>query len=210
MSTDPAPKVYIPGEERLNVWTHAFGMLLALAGMVLLLCKSQTATAAVAGAIYGISMCILFAGSTLYHAAREPGRRAALRLVDHSAIYFLIAGTYTPLMLLGTPGLGGYIVLGVVWTIGIAGVTFELLRYKPFKGFSILLYIIAGWACMAIFPTLYKALQGMPFIYLLAGGIAYTGGVPFYVKRIDYFHAIWHVFVLAGAFFHYLAIYSLF
>ena len=199
MTSAPAPKVYIPGEERLNILTHALGAAAALAAAAWLTAIAKDGLQTAAGLLYGASLCILFGGSALYHAAKEPERRAKLRLLDHSAIYFLIAGTYTPLMLVAVPGKWGYAVLGFVWAVCLTGVVCELLRFKPFKGFSIVLYILAGWACAAILPQLVSALGRVPFLFLLAGGIAYTAGIPFYVIRKDYFHAVWHFFVLAGA-----------
>jgi len=199
MASDPAPKVYIPGEERLNVLTHALGAAASLAAAAWLTAVAENAIQTAAGLLYGASLCILFGGSALYHAAKEPGRRAKLRLLDHSAIYFLIAGTYTPLMLVAVPGKWGYSVLGFVWAVSLTGVICELLHFKPFRGFSIVLYILAGWACAAILPQLVSALGRTAFLFLLAGGIAYTAGVPFYVIRKNYFHAVWHFFVLAGA-----------
>jgi len=210
MAHDPSPKVYIPAEERLNVLTHAAGAAVSVAATVLLVLISTTEVQMAAGLIYGISLCILFAGSALYHAAKQPERRAKLRLLDHSAIYFLIAGTYTPLMLVAVPGTWGYAVLGFVWAVGITGVACELLRCKPFRGFSILLYILAGWACMAILPSLVASLGTAAFWFLLGGGIAYTAGVPFYVIRRDYFHAVWHFFVLAGAVLQFVCVYMVY
>lgn len=197
--SDPLPKIYIPAEERLNVWTHALGVLLAVGGGIDLLLKSRNGIMASASLLYAASILVLFGASALYHAAKDPERRAKLRLLDHSAIYLLIAGTYTPLMLGALAELQGYLVLGAVWGLGIIGVTLELLKKKPFKGFSIILYVLMGWACAVIMPALIDAMGAVPFRFLLWGGIAYTAGVPFYIMRKNFCHALWHVFVLAGA-----------
>lgn len=203
---DPVAKIYIPGEERLNVWSHALGTAISVAMTVLLLVFSKDAVQIAGAVIYGASLCILFCGSTLYHAAKDPVRRAKLRQLDHAAIYFLIAGTYTPLMLVGLPDVRGISVMAAVWLLGIVGLTLELLKVKPFKGFSIIIYVLMGWACAVIMPDLIEKLPGDSFAYLLAGGIAYTVGVPFYILRKNYSHALWHIFVLAGAILQFVAI----
>ncbi len=205
------PKIYIPGEERLNVWSHRLGAALALlaGGWILF----RLASAPVSGiaffavAVYLISLFIMFAGSASYHFAKEPAERAKLRILDHAAIYLLIAGTYTPLMLLVLPNFSGCCVLAAVWGLAATGMTLEFLKVKPFKGFSILLYILMGWACMAVLSDLTAAMTAQAFRYLLWGGIAYTAGVPFYVCRKHYCHALWHIFVLAGAALHFIAIF---
>lgn len=204
--SESAAKIYVPGEERLNVWSHALGTLFALVMTVTLLAFSTTVFKIAGAVIYGVSLCVLFCGSTLYHAAKEPVKRAKLRQLDHAAIYFLIAGTYTPLMLVGLPDVWGLSVMAAVWLLGITGVTLELLKIKPFKGFSIIIYILMGWACAVIMPDLIHKLPGNSFACLLAGGIAYTAGVPFYILRKDYSHALWHVFVLVGAVLQFMAI----
>ncbi len=204
----PLPsKNYSRREEQLNVISHAAGVLLSLAGTVILLFCSATLNGVVSSLIYGFSLCVLFAGSALYHHASDPRRRAALRLLDHSAIYFLIAGTYTPLMLRPGYSAGEIAVLCIVWGLAVIGVTLELLQIKPFKGFSILLYILMGWACMAVLPRMLETLPEGGFTMLLAGGVAYTIGVPFYILRKEFSHALWHVFVLAGAILQYGCIY---
>lgn len=202
-----SPKNYSHREERLNVISHAAGVLLSLAGTLLLLFHSETLTGVTSSLIYGVSLCVLFAGSALYHHASDSRKRAALRLLDHSAIYFLIAGTYTPLMLRPGYTAGEIAVLCIVWGLAVIGVTLELLQIKPFKGFSILLYILMGWACMAVLPRMLENLPEGGFAMLLAGGIAYTLGVPFYVLRKEFSHALWHFFVLAGAILQYGCIY---
>lgn len=202
-----SPKIYSPAEERLNVISHIAGVVLSLTGTLVLLLRAATWSGILASLIYGVSLCVLFSGSSLYHHATDPAKRAALRLLDHSAIYFLIAGTYTPLMLRPGHSTGEIVVLIVVWGLAVIGVTLELLRIKPFKGFTILLYVLMGWACMAVLPRMLETLPDGGFTMLLAGGIAYTAGVPFYVARKEFSHALWHIFVLAGAILQYCCIY---
>lgn len=203
----PQPKIYSRREELLNVYSHAAGALLSLAAMILLLWNAERLYEVISAALYALSLCILFTGSALYHGAKDPVKRANLRLLDHSAIYFLIAGTYTPLMLCMQPSTAEIMVLSFVWILAITGITLELLRIKPFKGFSILLYILMGWACIAVIPQMLKKLGEQEFYLLFAGGTAYTVGVPFYVMRKEFCHALWHIFVIAGAVLQFLCIY---
>lgn len=197
-------KNYVPDEERLNVWTHAAGGLAALAGTAMLAAKcAGTPRLLFASIVYGISLFCMFAGSTAYHAAHGEFR-AKLRVFDHSAIYLLIAGTYTPLILGVLPdGWSGRAVLAAVWGIGAAGIVCEIAHCKPFRGFSVVLYLAAGWLCMMVLPQLTAGMSRDAFALLLGGGIAYTAGVPFYLTRKNYSHAVWHFFVLAGAVLHF-------
>lgn len=204
------PKIYSPREELLNVISHAAGVLLALAGTSLLLSHAAGMRDVFAGLVYGLSLIILFSGSALYHGARIPEKRERLRLLDHSAIYFLIAGTYTPLMLCIQHGTAEIVVLIAVWSLALIGVSLELLKIKPFKGFTIILYTLMGWACLAVLPQLIQKLPDNAFSVLLAGGIAYTLGIPFYIMRKEFCHAVWHFFVLAGAVLHFSCIYLVF
>ncbi len=208
MSSSPA-KIYSPGEERLNVYTHRLGaaaVLLAGAGLTGIAALRGSEINFIAVAVYVVSLFAMFAGSASYHYAKDPAERAKLRVLDHAAIYLLIAGTYTPLMLLMLPNWHGYSVLATVWALALAGITLEILKIKPFKGFSILLYVLMGWACMAVLPQLTASMSAYEFSFLLWGGIAYTAGVPFYICRKNYCHALWHVFVLAGAALHFISI----
>lgn len=208
-SAAPTQKIYSPREEALNVLSHAAGVVLSIAGTILLLARANDFTTGFSVIVYGLSLCVLFAGSTLYHRAKEPQKRAKLRLLDHSAIYFLIAGTYTPLMLCTQHGTAEIVVLIVVWSLALIGVTLELLQIKPFKGFTILLYALMGWACLAVIRQLIANLPSSGFNMLLWGGIAYTVGIPFYVMRKEFCHALWHIFVITGAVLQFLCIYLL-
>lgn len=205
-----SPKIYSPREEKLNVVSHAAGIILSIIGLVLLLLRAADTLEVFASLIYGLSLMTLFSGSTFYHAAKDPVKREKLRLLDHSAIYFLIAGTYTPLMLCIAHGKAEIVVLVIVWSLALIGVVLEMLRLKPFKGFTIILYALMGWACLAVMPQLIRNLPSTAFMCLLAGGIAYTVGIPFYIMRKEFCHALWHFFVIAGAVLHFLCIYLVF
>jgi len=202
------PKIYAPQEEKLNVMTHMAGVICALPALAGLLYYAAGPLQWITCILYILSMTVMFWGSSMYHAEKDPARRARLRKFDHSSIYFLIAGTYTPLMLLCVPGLPGFIVLAAVWLIAAVGISFEVFGIKPFRGFSLILYLIAGWLCIAVMHTLIRNMPTVGLIFLAAGGVAYTSGVVFYVNRRMYSHAIWHVFVIGGVVFHYFAVLS--
>lgn len=204
-------KHYPPSEEIANILSHGAGILFSVLGTALLCAHSGASFRAWAGAlIYGISLGVMFTASALYHGSKNPARRGKFRKFDHSAIYLLIAGTYTPLMLLAVRGSSGMTVLTAVWMIALTGIPLEFAGIKPFRGFSILLYLSAGWLCIAILPALIRGLPDGGFYPLLAGGIAYTAGVPFYLSKRAFAHACWHIFVLAGAVLHFLAVLTLY
>ncbi len=190
--------------------SHAGGVFLSAIGTVLLLIHANGTLEIFASLVYGLSLTVLFSGSALYHGAKDPEKRKKLRLLDHSAIYLLIAGTYTPLMLCIRHSTAEIAVLIAVWCLALIGVALELLCIKPFKGFAIILYTLMGWACLAVMPQLIRNLPSDAFTVLLAGGIAYTIGIPFYIMRKDFCHALWHFFVLAGAVLHFLCVYLIF
>ncbi len=193
-------KTYDPAEEKWNIGTHLAGCLLVPFFLAVLLYFCRTGIQYFACTLYCLSLFAMYLGSTLYHAsANHPARRLILRRFDHAAIYFLISGSYTPLMLLCVGGTAGTVILGISWFIAVTGMTLELLAVKPFKGFSLILYLISGWLCMAVIGDLYRGLSAAGLILLVAGGIVYTAGVAFYVSRKRFAHAVWHFFVMAGA-----------
>jgi hemolysin III len=193
---------YTVAEEWANGLTHGLGLLLALAGLVVLV-----VTASRRGAVFGASLVLLYSSSTLYHSLRAPRAKALLRAVDHSAIFLLIAGTYTPFTLVTLHGAWGFALFGVVWTLAVAGITLRLaLRRRPTVLF-LALYLSMGWCVVVAARPLVAVIGPAGAALLLAGGLAYTVGVPFYVwRRLPYHHAVWHVFVLAGSAFHYAAV----
>lgn len=202
-------KTYQPREERWNIYTHAFGVILMPVCFGVLLYYAHGGKQIFACALYIVSLTAMYLGSSLYHAAKEPCRRLMLRRVDHAMIYFLISGTYTPLMLLAVGGKAGMTVLSVSWAIALTGMTLELAAIKPFKGFSLMMYLISGWLCVSVFGRLMEAMPRAGMIFLFAGGVVYTAGVIFYVSRRFGAHALWHIFVLVGALLHYCAVLTL-
>ena len=201
-------KTYERREEVWNIATHLTGVLLAPSALAVLLAAAKGRMAVWACVLYIFSLFCLYLMSVLYHASADPGRRKIFRRLDHAAIYFLIGGTYTPLMLLCVGGTAGITVLVLVWLIAAVGIVLEAFAVKPFKGFSLLMYLAAGWLCLSVIRSLYAGLTAAGLFLLVAGGVIYSAGIIFYVRRRVYAHAVWHVFVLAGSALHYGAILS--
>jgi hemolysin III len=199
-------------EEVANTITHGIGLLLSVVGFVVLLVLAAlrgTAWHIVACSIYGATLICLYTASTLYHAAISPRVKRALRIFDHSAIYLLIAGTYTPFLLVSLRGPWGWSLFGVIWGLALAGVLFKFWFVERFVILSTAVYIAMGWLVVIAAKPVITHVPFTALIWLLAGGLAYTGGVIFFAaKRIPYSHAIWHLFVLAGSICHYFAVLS--
>ena len=200
---------YTAREELANTLTHGTGILASVAATVVLVGLAvEAGTVAVVGAsIFGGSLILLYTASTLYHATRTPTTKTRLKVLDHCAIYVLIAGTYTPFTLVGLRGAWGWSLLGVIWGLAAAGVVFKLFWTGRFPKVSTALYIAMGWLIViAAVPTV-RALSPHTLAWLFGGGVAYTSGTFFYHnRRIPYAHAIWHVFVLAGSVSHAIAV----
>jgi len=197
-------------EETLNCLTHGLGVVLASAGLaVLAVVASRNGTVAtVVGCVaFGVTLVFLYAASTLYHAVPHPRAKAGLRALDHSAIFLLIAGTYTPFTLVSLRGPWGWSLFGVVWGIAVTGIALRLaLRRRPTALF-VALYLAMGWCVVVAAKPLLAAVAPGGIALLAAGGLAYSGGVAFYLwRRLPYHHAIWHTFVLVGSAFHYAAV----
>lgn len=198
---------YSLNEEIANAVSHGLGALLSVAGLTLLLSYaivSQDATRIASFAIYGTSLVVLFVSSTLYHALVAEKAKKLFKLLDHCAIYLLIAGTYTPLMLITLQGALGYTLLAIVWAIAIGGIIFKISCGHKYKVISLITYIGMGLISLTIIHRLYQELSGGGLALLAAGGAVYLLGVIFYVQRkIPFNHAIWHLFVLGGAACHF-------
>ncbi len=202
---------YCVTEELANSVTHGIGVLAGLVAMVAMIVKGSThlnTTEMFGIGIYGLSIVLLFLASTLYHSSKSQLWRKRFKMADHCAIYTLIAGTYTPLMLISLDGEQANIVLAAIWILALGGIIFKTLFIGRFKAFSVILYLVMGWLCVTVMNDLIKGMTDLGFNLLLAGGAFYSIGVIFYInKRIPYNHAIWHLFVLAGALSHFLCIY---
>ena len=204
-------KYYTKSEERLNVISHAIGLFLSVIGLILLIVKAgQLSLMAlkVSYWIFGSSIILLYAASTLYHSVRERKLRYRLNILDHVSIYILIAGTYTPFSLVTLQGSVGWIIFGVVWALAIIGVILKLFFTGRFETLSTIMYVAMGWIIVFAVKPLIDNLSQDGLIWLFTGGISYTiGAVIFSIDRLKYNHAIFHVFVLFGTFCHFLAIY---
>lgn len=202
---------YSPREEWANRLSHGLGLLLGGLGLVLLLHKGwdQGPRVLLSYGVYGASLVLLYLASTLYHSVSSVAGRRWSKLFDHCAIYLLIAGTYTPFLLvaLDTPLAQGLMV--VIWGLALAGVVFKLIFINRFKKVSLFTYLMLGWLSLVVIYQLYLHLDGTGLLLLGLGGLIYSLGVIFYVaKRIPYNHAIWHLFVLGGSLCHFMAIYG--
>lgn len=201
---------YTRAEEIANSLTHGIGAVLAIAGLAVL-----TAFAAVYGngwhivssAVFGAALILLYLASTLYHAVHHPRIKPILRILDHSAILVLIAGTYTPITLVSLRGPWGWSLFAVIWGLALAGIVMETTRLRRFRAVLIGLYVVMGWSVVAAVKPMLANVEPGGLWLLLAGGLAYTGGIGFYLwRRLPYNHAIWHLFVLAGSILHYFAV----
>ena len=201
---------YSAGEEIAHSVTHGIGLLLSVIGLATLVVYASLygdAWHIVSSSIYGATLIALYSASTLYHAITTPDIKKVLQKIDHAAIFLLIAGTYTPFTLVNLRGGWGWTLFGMVWSIAIAGMIFELTVKRRYKGISIALYLGLGWLIMiAIGPVIDSVATG-GLVLLLAGGLCYSLGVIFYAwKTLLYHHAIWHLFVLAGSALHFFAV----
>ena len=198
-----------PGE-RFNGLTHLTGAFLALAGAVVLIVIGSLKAdpwKIVSFSIYGATLFFLYLSSTLYHSTRGRAKEICRKL-DHSAIYLLIAGSYTPFALVTLNGPWGWSLFGVVWGLAVLGIVQELWLARGARKLSLAIYLLMGWVSLAAVVPLVQALSWSGFAWLAAGGVVYTAGVVFYLfdDRFRHFHGIWHLFVLAGSAIHYVAI----
>lgn len=211
MKTEPSPGYYPPYEEKLNVISHGFGFVLSILGLVLLILRAADfgdSLLLVSFSIFGASMILLYAASTFYHSATNKKLRYRLNILDHASIYILIAGTYTPFALVTIQGVAGWSIFGVVWTMALIGVILKLFYTGRYNTLSTVMYVVMGWIIVFAIKPLIENLDFAGLLWLFAGGISYTlGAVIFSFDRIKYNHAIFHLFVLAGTFFHFIAIY---
>ena len=206
------PSTHYPRSEELaNRLTHGMGAVLGVAGLVLMVVASARhgdAWHVVSTAIFGTTLVLLYTASTLYHSFSEERMQALLQKIDHAAIFLLIAGTYTPFVLVTLRGPWGWSLFGVVWGLAVVGVTLKFWFAGRFRVASTLIYIAMGWIVLIAIKPLMAALPAGGLHLLVAGGLSYTGGVVFYLwKGLPYHHAIWHLFVLGGSVCHWAAVF---
>ncbi len=201
---------YTPHEEIANSITHGIGVLLSIAGLAVLVTFASSRGDIwhiVSCSIYGVTLILLYAASTLYHSIPITRIKGLLRTLDHSAIYLLIAGTYTPFMLVNLRGPWGWSLFGTIWAIALLGIILKTTTFGRLPGISLGFYLVMGWIVVIAIKPLITNLDRGGLELLVLGGLAYTGGVIFYLwEKLPYSHAIWHLFVLAGSAFHFFAI----
>ncbi len=202
---------YPPVEERINIGSHALGVLLAIAATVWMVIRAARfggVWEVVSVSIFGVSLIVLYLVSTLYHSTRDDRLRRRMRVADHATIYLLIAGTYTPFTLLVLQGVVGWVVFGVSWSMAFAGVVLKLFYTGRFEKLSTFMYVFMGWLIVFAIDPLVENLSPQGLQWLLAGGISYTVGAVLYaIRQIPYNHAMFHVFVLGGSACHVVAVY---
>ena len=198
-------------EEWLNSATHGIGALLSILGTLVLIVAAirlDDAWKIVGFSVFGSSLILLYTASALYHGARSPGRKRVFKTLDHCAIFLLIAGTYTPFLLVNLRGATGWALFAVIWSLAITGVVLKLIYNNRFKLARVGIYIGMGWLILFAASDLAANLSERALYLLVAGGLAYTVGVVFYLAdRLPYMHAIWHLFVIGGSALHFSAVY---
>jgi hemolysin III len=206
------PVNYPPLEEKWNVITHGIGLLFSFIAFFLLLIKASyfhKLSYRISLIIYGLSLIMLYAASTFYHAAKNPEKRKNLNIFDHASIYVLIAGSYTPFSLITLEGKTGYWLCGIIWSLALAGIILKLYYTGKFDKLSTLIYVFMGWLVLFAFKPLVENLNKEGLYWLISGGIFYTIGAFFYsFSNIKFNHAIFHVWVLAGSIAQFIAIYK--
>ncbi|PKN33592.1 MAG: hemolysin D [Deltaproteobacteria bacterium HGW-Deltaproteobacteria-19] len=197
-------------EEFFNSLTHGAGVLLSvacLAVMVIFASLHGNARHVVGCSVFGVSLVLLYTASTLYHSAHSPRLKHIFKTMDHACIYLLIAGTYTPFMLVTLQGRWGWSLLGIVWGIALLGIVFKIFFVYRFRTAATVAYILMGWLAVVAIKPLLANLSAAGLAWLVAGGLSYTVGAVFYLmKRLPYSHAIWHIFVLGGSLCHFFAV----
>ncbi len=201
---------YTLGEEIANSITHGIGAALSIAALVLLVAfasQHRDAWQIVSFSIYGVSLIALYLSSTLYHAFTNEKAKHFFRIMDHSCIFLLIAGTYTPPTLIAMRGSWGWTIFTLIWVMAVGGLIFETINIGKYKFISVSIYMAMGWLAIIAFKPMLATLPPGMFKWFLIGGLFYTSGIIFYIwKKVPYNHAIWHMFVLGGSITHFFAI----
>ena len=205
-----SPLDYDPQEELINAYSHGLGAVLAFIAAIFLIVKGYGLPLGqwISLWVYGLSLVLLLSSSMLYHFAQDERKRYWYKKMDHTAIYYLIAGTYTPFLSIAIPTAKAHHLLIALWVIALIGTLFKLVFIHLFQKVSLAAYLVMGWLAVLVMDDMQRYLSKDAIQLLIAGGLAYTVGTLFYaLKNVRYTHAIWHVFVLLGAGLHFLAIY---
>jgi hemolysin III len=197
-------------EEIGNASTHALGALLSIVAITLLIlfaAHQEDTLKLVSGIVFGCTLLLMYVSSTVYHSMTNPKAKHLFRILDHASIYLLIAGSYTPFMLVTLKGSWGWTMFTIIWSLALAGVLFKLFFVHKFELLSTVIYLLMGWMALIVLKPLYQVLPLAGLEYIVAGGLCYTVGVIFYVwERLNFSHMLWHLFVLAGSICHFLAV----
>ena len=211
MNSKAKVKYYSAAEENINIRSHALGFVLSVIALILLVIRAVQygdSLHIISFSIFGISLVTLYAASTCYHSTSDPELRTRLRILDHSSIYVLIAGSYTPFALITLSGSTGWIIFSTAWGMAIIGITLKIFFTGKFKLVSTLMYVFMGWIIIFAIKPLINSLSSDGLLWLVIGGISYTTGAILYsIKKIKFNHAIFHIFVLLGSFSHFISIY---
>ncbi len=211
MSETDEAKFYSLQEERINILSHALGLVLSIVAVALLVayaCRHGNLMHVLSFGVFGASLIILYASSTLYHSTTDPKRRVRFRILDHAAIYVLIAGTYTPIMLVILGGSLGWLMFSISWGLALTGIVLKLFFTGKYSHASTAMYVFMGWLIVFAIKPLINNFSAEGLWWLFAGGMAYTAGAIIYsFKKIKFHHAIFHVFVLLGSACHFVSIY---
>lgn len=201
---------YTLGEEIFNSISHGVGAALAVAALVILIVRAALHSdgyGLASALVYGISLIVLYSMSMVYHIVQNDKGKYVLRKFDHCSIYMLIAGTYTPYLLMSLRGVKGWVMFGLIWGAAVGGIILNSINVEKFRKVSMVFYLCMGWAIIFTIGDIAAKIALPGIVFLLVGGIVYTVGVVFYaLKKYRYMHSVWHLFVLAGSIFHYFSI----
>jgi len=204
-------KHYSPTEEKINIISHAAGFILSMVALILLVTHAflhGNIWHIVSFSIFGASLVVLYASSTLYHSAVKSEARSRLKIIDHASIYVLIAGTYTPFTLITLSGTIGWIIFGITWGLALTGIVLKLFFTGKYDLISTIMYVLMGWVIIFAIKPLVANLPFEGLLWLVAGGISYTVGALLYsIKKIKFNHAIFHILVLNGSFCQFMSVY---
>ncbi len=204
-------RIYSQTEEKINIVSHGIGLVLSCVAFVLLATHANLhgdILHTISFSVFGASLIMLYAASTIYHSAKKPELRKRLKIIDHASIYVLVAGTYTPFTLITLNGTLGWVIFGTSWGLAITGIILKLFFTGKYNLISTSMYVFIGWVIVFAIKPLIDNLSSEGFLWLLAGGISYTVGAVLYsIKKIKFNHAIFHMFVLTGSFCHFISVY---
>ncbi len=211
--SDSIAKSFTVGEILANSITHAIGIGLSIAGLVILIVRAANLGDSwhmVSFIIFGVSLILLYLASTIYHSTPNLSWNGILQRLDHAAIYLLIAGTYTPYLLTKLRGPFGWSIFGIVWGLALLGFIFKLVFTQRFVKPSVWLYVAMGWFAIMLFNPIMQQIGGLSLVLLIVGGVFYTSGILFYRwRKLPYGHAVWHLFVMGGSIFHFFSVLQL-